>query len=101
MPAAPGGAGLDVGLAQVEQRVEVAERLGDGLDALPVHAGVGVQGACLVVVAGGVGVGERLGAGDERAHLVLDVGDVLGVGGGDLVGGVAGRSDLACRSRSR
>ena len=42
---------LEVGLAQVHLRVEVAEGLGDGLDALPVAAGVREELAGLVVLA--------------------------------------------------
>ena len=49
-PAGPVVAGLDVGLAQVHLRVEVAEGLRDGLDALPVGARDGVERAGLVVL---------------------------------------------------
>ena len=93
VPAGPRLALLQVGLAQVEQRVEVAERLGDRLDALPVHPGAGVQRARRRVVACGVRGGERLGPGDEAADLVLDVGDVGRLGRGELGGDVTGRPD--------
>ena len=42
---------LEVGLADVDLRVEVAEGLGDRLDALPVDARLGVERARAVVVA--------------------------------------------------
>ena len=101
VPAGPGLALLEVGLAGVEQRVEVAERFRDGLDPLPVHAGRRVQVARGVVVARGVRVGERLGAGDERPGLVLDVGDVRGLGVGELLRDVTRRADRCAASRSR
>ena len=58
---------------------------------------VGVQVARGVVVARGVRVGERLGARDERADLVLDVGDVRGLGVLELLRDVARRADRRAR----
>ena len=70
VPAGPRVAVGDVGLAQVELGIEVTERFGDGLDALPVHTGFGVDGAGGVVVAGDVSVGERLGRRDQAPRLL-------------------------------
>ena len=93
MPAGPLLAGLEVGLAGVHLRVEVTERLGDGLDPLPVGAGVGVERAGRVVlVAGLVELDELLGLHEQLGRLVLDVRRVVGLGlldellvvGGDL-----------------
>ena len=80
MPAGPLLAGLEVGLAGVHPRVEVAERLGDGLDPLPVGAGDRVERAGRVVVAGLVEVDELLGLLQQLVGLVLDVGRVVGLG---------------------
>ena len=77
MPAGPLLAGLEVGLAGVHPGVEVAERLGDGLDPLPVHPRVGVDRARLVVVAGRVGVHERLRLQQQLVGLVLHVRGVV------------------------
>ncbi len=82
MPAGEGLAFLQVGLARIHPRVEVSEALRDGLDALPVHAGVGVEGAGLVVLAGLDGGDELLGLGQQLVGLVLHI---ARIGGGGLV----------------
>ena len=86
----------EVGLAQVELGVEVAERFRDGLDALPVRAGIGVERSCGVVVAGHVEVGELDRLLEELRRLVSHVQLVLRAGGGDQLLDVA-RSDLLAR----
>ena len=90
VPAGPLLAGLEVGLAGVHHRVEVAEGLGDRLDALPVGARDRVERAGRVVVAGLVEVDELLGLLQQLGGLVLDVRRVVGLGLVDellLVGG--------------
>ena len=94
VPAGPGLTLLEVGLAEVHLGVEVAERLGHRLDPLPVHPGPGVELARLRVVARLVGRGERVGLRHQLLGLVLDVGRVVGVGGGDELAVVAGRGQL-------
>ena len=84
VPAGPVLALLEVRLAQVHARVEVAERFGHGLDALPEDPGRRVLGARGVIIAGDVRGGKGLGSRDEVLDLVLDVGLVVGVGGVDL-----------------
>ena len=79
MPAGPALPVLEVGLPGVHPRVEVTERLGDRLDALPVRACDGVQRARRVVVAGRVEPDESLGLLEQLRGLVLDVGRVVGV----------------------
>jgi len=101
VPAGPGGAGLDVGLAQVHPRVEIAERLGDRLDALPVGARGGVGGPRGVVVAREVGRRELLRRGEQLLGLVLDVGDVARGRRSDLIGARARGLDLRTRIRHR
>ena len=89
MPPGPRLALGEVGLAQVEARVEVAERLGDGLDPLPVHHGLRVAGAGVVVGTGRVQIGELAGVADQLLRLVADVRGVLVGGGGEQVGELA------------
>ena len=96
VPAAPCVALGEVGLSGVEQRVEVPERLGDGLDALPVDPGSGVLVAGRLVVAGRVGLGERAGAGDEVGGVLANVGDVRCLGVAELLRrGARGRCGAA------
>ena len=73
-PVEPLGDGVD--LAVVDPRVEVAERLGDRLDALVVRAHLRELRARGVVVARLVGGGERLDRGHELRDLVLHEGGV-------------------------
>lgn len=63
------GDGID--LAIVDPRVEVAQRLGDRLDALVERAGLREERACGLVVTGLVGGDEVLDCGDELTDLVL------------------------------
>ena len=91
-PAGPLLAGLEVGLAGVHQRVEVAERLRDGLDALPVGAGDRVQGAAAASSPALYRSTNSFGPGQQLVGLVLRrtrrsrraAVDQLRVVGGDL-----------------
>ena len=68
--------GDGVHLAVVDAGVEVAQRLGDGLDALVVRAHLRECGARGVVVARLVGGDELVDLGHELGDLVLDEGGV-------------------------
>jgi hypothetical protein len=85
VPARPFLDVLEVGLPQIEAGVEVAEGLGDRLDALPGDPRGGVEATCLVVVAGLHGVGEGDGAREQEVGLLGDIAAVLlGRGGLEL-----------------
>jgi len=84
MEAAPGLARLDVVDACVDLRVEVAEALGHGLDALVGLAGGGEEPLALGDVAVAHGIGELGRLRRERADLGLDVPVVAGGGGVEL-----------------
>ena len=84
LDAVPAGPRLtlgQVGLAEVQPRIQVAERLGHRLDPLPVGAGVGVECAGAVVVTGRVQGREFLGLLQQVLRFVLHELVVL-LGGG-------------------
>ncbi len=90
VPPGPLLARLEVGLAGVHHRVQVAEGLRHGLDALPVRARDRVERPRRVVVAGLVELHELLGLLQQLRRLVLDVRRVVGRGlldQGRVVGG--------------
>jgi hypothetical protein len=66
--------------AQVDLGIQVAERLRNGVNPLPVHASHGVEGTGLVVSARFVGKDELRGHRDQLLALVFDVLLVLLVG---------------------